>query len=220
MICLLQHPKAITSDKQIPVSAREAYPTLRQLWRNGIGWEIVPLCHTYKEERTRLTMNDSYTEWLVKRKAPASTMILKAALIALCAVSAFLALTTIFGIIILTAAGAATYFIFQNLDLEFEYLIVNDQISVDKIMGKARRKKVWEGTLGEMQIVAPLDSYILKDYEKPDMKRLDFGSHTQGAKVYGMVFQGDGGQVTKIIFEPNDKILQHIRQRAPRKVVM
>jgi len=165
-------------------------------------------------------MNDSYTEWLVKRKAPASSILLKAALIALCAVSAFLALTTALGIIILTAAGAATYFIFQNLDLEFEYLVVNDQITIDKIMGKARRKKVWEGILSEVQMVAPLDSYVLKDYEKPDMKRLDFGSHTPGAKVYGMIHQGEGGQVTKIIFEPNDKILQHIRQRAPRKVIL
>ena len=129
-------------------------------------------------------MNDSYTEWLVKRKAPASSLIIKAALIALCAVSAFLALTTMFGIIILAAAGAATYYIFQNLNLEFEYLFVNDQITIDKIMGRARRKKAWEGTLGEVQIVAPLDSYILKDYEKPGMKRLDFASHAPNARVY------------------------------------
>ncbi|MCI9148646.1 MAG: hypothetical protein HFG73_10385 [Hungatella sp.] len=165
-------------------------------------------------------MNDSYTEWLVKRKAPASSLIIKAALIALCAVSAFLALTTMFGIIILAAAGAATYYIFQNLNLEFEYLFVNDQITIDKIMGRARRKKAWEGTLGEVQIVAPLDSYILKDYEKPGMKRLDFASHAPNARVYGMIYHGEGGQVTKIVFEPNDKILQHIRQRSPRKVVL
>ena len=172
------------------------------------------------KERTTRTMNDSYTEWLVKRKAPAIIMIIKAALAALCAVSVFLALTTMFGIIIMTVAGAATYFMFQNLNLEFEYLIVNDQITIDKIMGKARRKKAWEGTLGEVQIVAPIDSYLLKDYEKPGLKTLDFASHEPGARVYGMIHQGDGGQVTKIVFEPNDKILQHIRQRAPRKVVL
>lgn len=165
-------------------------------------------------------MNDSYTEWLVKRKAPAYTILIKAALIVVCLISAFLALTTVFGIIILGIAGAATYFTFQNLSLEFEYLLVNDQITIDKIMGQARRKKAWEGTLGEVQIIAPLDSYVLKDYTKPNMKILDFGSHTPNKKVYGMICQGENGQSTKIIFEPNDKILQHIRQRAPRKVVL
>lgn len=165
-------------------------------------------------------MNDSYTEWLVKRKAPAYNILIKAVLIFFCIISAFLALTTVFGILILGAVGAATYFIFQNLNLEFEYLIVNDQITVDKIMGRARRKKAWEGTLGEVQIIAPLDSYVLKDYEKPNMKVLDFGSHIPGAKAYGLIHQGEGGQTTKVIFEPNDKILHHIRQRTPRKVVM
>lgn len=164
-------------------------------------------------------MNDSYTEWLVKRKAPAYSIIIKALLIFLCAIGAFLALVNPFGILILAAVAAATYFIFQNLSLEFEYLIVNDQISIDKIMGQARRKKVWEGVLSEIQIITPLDSYVLKDYEKPGMKVLDFGSHAPGAKVYGMIHQGEG-QCTKIIFEPNEKILHHIRQRAPRKVVV
>ena len=95
-----------------------------------------------------------------------------------------------------------------------------DQNTIDKIMGQARRKKAWEGTLGEVQVIAPLDSYMLKDYEKPNMKVLDFGSHTQGAKVYGMIHQGEGGQISKIIFEPNEKILQHIRQRTPRKIIL
>lgn len=173
-----------------------------------------------KQRKEKPSMNDSYAEWLVKRKAPAHNMIIKALLIVLCIISGFMALTTMFGIVILTAVGAATYFIFQNLDLEFEYLIVNDQITIDKIMGKARRKKAWEGTLGEVQVIAPLDSYMLKDYEKPNMKVLDFGSHTQGAKVYGMIYQGEGGQMSKIIFEPNEKILQHIRQRTPRKIIL
>ena len=164
-------------------------------------------------------MNDSYTEWLVKRKAPAHNILIKAVLIFLCAVSAVLALTNVFGILILTAVGAATYFIFQNLNLEFEYLVVNDQITIDKIMGRARRKKAWEGELSEVQIVAPADSYVLKDYEKPNMKLLDFSSHIPHSKVYGMIYQGEG-QTTKIIFEPNEKILHHIRQRAPRKVVL
>lgn len=88
-------------------------------------------------------MNDSYTEWLVKRRAPAYNILIKAVLVFLCIISAFLALTTTFGILILGAVGAAAYFIFQNLNLEFEYLIVNDQITIDKIMGRARRKKAW-----------------------------------------------------------------------------
>ncbi len=92
-------------------------------------------------------MNDSYAEWLVKRKNPAYNIVLKAALVLLCAISLVLALVTPFGIIILTVVGIASYFAFQSLSQEFEYLVVNDQITIDRVLGKARRKKGWEGSL-------------------------------------------------------------------------
>ena len=76
-------------------------------------------------------MNDSYAEWLVKRKNPAYNIVLKAALVLLCAISLVLALVTPFGIIILTVVGIASYFAFQSLSQEFEYLVVNDQITID-----------------------------------------------------------------------------------------
>ena len=93
-------------------------------------------------------MNDSYAEWLVKRKNPAYNIVLKAALVLLCAISLVLALVTPFGIIILTVVGIASYFAFQSLSQEFEYLVVNDQITIDRVLGKARRKKGWEGFSG------------------------------------------------------------------------
>lgn len=162
--------------------------------------------------------NEAYAEWLVKRKAPAYSYALKGVMIFLCVIGAFLALTTVWGILILAAIGAATYFLFQRVNLEFEYLVVNDQLTIDKIMGKSRRKKAWEGTMEEIQIVAPSDSYMLKDYERPDTKTLDFSSHEPGAKTYSLIQQA-GTNSIKVIFEPNDRVLHCLRMRSPRKVI-
>lgn len=162
--------------------------------------------------------NEAYAEWLVKRKAPAYTYALKGVMIFLCVIGAFLALTTVWGILILTVIGAATYFLFQSVNLEFEYLVVNDQLTIDKIMGRSRRKKAWEGTMEEIQIVAPSDSYVLKDYERSGMKTLDFSSHETGAKTYSLI-QQNGANTTRVIFEPNDKVLHCLRMRNPRKVI-
>ena len=164
-------------------------------------------------------MNDSYAEWLVKRKSPVYTVFLKAGLVFLCAVSLFLALMLPFGIIILTIVGAITYFAFQNMSQEFEYLVVNDQITIDRVLGKARRKKGWEGELADVQIIGPVDSYQVKDQDKQGIKVLDFSSHEQGAKVYAILYQ-KGGNWEKILFEPNEKVLDCLRQRSPRKIVL
>ncbi len=163
-------------------------------------------------------MNDAYVEWLVKRKTPAWTILVKALLIVVCVIMFFLAVTIPFGFLLLLAAMLAAYFVFPMFNVEFEYLVVNDQLSVDRIMGQKRRKKVWEATLDQIEIMAPLDSYLLKDAEKKDMKVLDFSSHMQGAKVYGIIAQTASGSA-KVLFEPNEKILKHLWSRAPRKVV-
>ena len=173
--------------------------------------------HQFTEERT-IFMNDSYAEWLVKRKAPAYTYLIKGVLIFLCVIAAFLAMILPFGIIILAIVGAITYYVFQRLSVEFEYLVVNDRLTVDRVMGKARRKKAWEGTMEEIQIVAPVDSYMIKDYEKQGMKVLDFTSHMPHSRVYAIIRQA-GSVTEKVLFEPNDKVLSVMRQKGPRKVI-
>lgn len=162
--------------------------------------------------------NETYAEWLVKRTTPVYAYIARAAMIFLCVIAAILSVITVWGIIVLAVAAVATYFLFLNLNLEFEYLVVNDRLTIDKIMSKTRRKKAWEGTMEEIQIIAPSDSYVLKDYERPGTKTLNFSSKAPDAKTYTLIHQA-GGNGTKVIFEPNDKILHCLRMRSPRKVI-
>lgn len=162
--------------------------------------------------------NEAYAEWLVKRKSPAYAMPLKVLMAVLCAVGLFLALTTMLGIIALVLAVAAAYFVFRSLNVEFEYLYVTGQLTIDKIMGKSKRKKAWEGSMEEIQIIAPADSYVLKDYETSNMKLLDFSTHVEHAKVFALISR-TGGETVKILFEPNEKMLRCFKMTSPRKVV-
>lgn len=162
--------------------------------------------------------NEAYAEWLVKRKSPAFAVPLKAVMVALCAAGLFLALTTMLGIIALVLAVAAAYFVFRSLSIEYEYLFVTGQLTIDKIMGRSRRKKMWEGSMDEIQMIAPADSYVLKDYENSNMKLLDFSSHEAHARVFAMICRS-GGETVKILFEPNEKMLRCFKMTSPRKVV-
>lgn len=166
-------------------------------------------------------MNEMYAEWLVKRKTPAYAMLLKIVMGILCAFAFFLSISPAFGIlgvIILFAVGAATYFVFRNSEVEFEYLYVTNQLSIDRIYGKSKRKKAWEGSMEEIEIVAPTGSTEAKDHETNNMKVLDFSSHGAGVKTYTLISHS-GAETTKIIFEPNDKLLHCMKMTAPRKVI-
>ncbi len=164
-------------------------------------------------------MDDSYDEWLVKRRPPFYTYIARALLVTVCFFTIFLALILPFGVIILAIVLFVAYWLFQRMSTEFEYVVVNDEISLEVIFGKSKRKKGWEGTMDDVQIICPADYPDLKYYEVKDMKNLDYSSHMPGARVYAMVIKTERG-VGKILFEPTDKMLQILRNRAPRKVII
>ncbi len=161
-------------------------------------------------------MEENYIEWLVKRKDPAYAWPVKILMILLCAASVLAALQTMLGILILVAAGAATYFVFLNLSVEYEYLFADGGFGVDSILGRARRKKVFDCEKEEVQVIAPADSYVLKDYEKQEMKVLNCTSGQPGVKVYALISQ-KGSVTTKVLFEPGEKMEGAMRRVFPRK---
>ncbi|MFR5725058.1 MAG: DUF6106 family protein [Clostridium sp.] len=118
----------------------------------------------------------------------------------------------------MTAAGIGTYFIFLNLSVEYEYLFAEGGLRIDRILGKARRKKAFDCEKDDVQLIAPVDSYMLKDYAKQGMKVMDCTSGKQGAEVYALMYQ-KGADTMKVLIEPNEKMLAAMRHTFPRKFV-
>ena len=164
-------------------------------------------------------MEENYVEWLVKRRDPVYAIPLKALMIAVCVISVFLALQTMFGIIIMAAAFIGTYFVFINLSIEFEYLYADGGLRIDRIMGKARRKKVFDCEKEDVQFVAPSDSYMLKDYENANTKLAGYSSGRKDGKVYAMIYQ-KGSESRKVLFEPYEKMINAMRRAYLRKMVV
>ena len=104
------------------------------------------------------------------------------------------------------------------MSVEYEYLFADGGFSVDSILGKARRKKTFDCDKEDVQVIAPANSYVLKDYEKQGMKVIDCTSHNAGADVYALISQ-KGAQTTKVLFEPGDKMKAAMRRVFPRKFI-
>ena len=162
---------------------------------------------------------DTYVEWLVKRKEPVYAWPVRIVMVVLCLFALLVALMKFWGILLLAAVGAGTFFLFQMLNIEFEYLYIDGSLSIDKILGKARRKKVIECAKEQLLMAAPLDSFVLKDYETKDTKVIDCSSGRKEGKIYAFIYQ-KGSQHIKLILEPNDKMLQAVRYTSPQKIVL
>lgn len=164
-------------------------------------------------------MSDTYTELIVKRKTPTTYVVLKGVLIGVTVVTFLLGLLNQIAFFAGIVLVVIDYFLITSWDLEFEYLYVNGTLDIDKIMSKSKRKRIRSLDMEKLEIIAPINSHHLDSYKNGKFKELDVSSGVKEHKQYIMIINDDNERL-KIIFEPNDKILDNIRTIAPRKVIL
>jgi len=166
-------------------------------------------------------MGDLYSECIIKRKTPMYTVAVKLLLM----IAVFIALTfmvltlSIIPFLIAVAFGIGLYFYSTGVDLEYEYTFVNGELDIDKIMGKARRRRVLAFDFGHLEIMAAGKSHLVDSYRQKQCKTYDFSSHNSANsdKVY-VIYGTDKNEMIRILIEPNEKMLNDMRNNAPRKV--
>ncbi len=160
---------------------------------------------------------ETYVECMVKKKANGLMSALKVLLIGITVITGLLGfMGLIVFLIIAVVAGVVAYFVSLNANLEYEYLYVDKQLTVDKIMARTRRKKVETFDLERMEILAPIKSWHLDDYKNRQLKVVDYSSgvEQQPDIRYSMIYNGE----KRVIFEPNAEMVAAIKSIAPRKV--
>lgn len=160
-------------------------------------------------------MSDFYTEQLIKRQTGTKELMIKVALIALAVVSVFTVFFIPFGIIVPIIVIALVWFLILRLDVEYEYLYVNGDLDVDKIMHRSKRKRVFSANIDEIELLAPEGSERLVQFRNAGV--VDMSSGRKDVRRYVLVV-AKNGQLTKMIFEPNDTIIEGMFVLSPRKV--
>lgn len=161
-------------------------------------------------------MNETYVEWLVKRKTPAYMTLLKILTIMLTVCFVLLGFFPLPAMIIAVLLGVAAYFVYLNSDVEYEYLYVDKELTVDKVMAKSRRKRVATYDLGKIEILAPIKSWHLDNYKNRTDKTVDYSSGEEKQPDRRFAFFYDGKQ--RVLIEPNEEMIKAMQTVAPRKV--
>lgn len=163
-------------------------------------------------------MNDTYVECMVRKQTKPILKFLKFFLITMAVL--FGIATLCFGLLLTfalaVAFGLGAYFVARYSEIEFEYLYVDRQITVDKIFNQSRRKRVATYDCDKLEVFAPVFSYKLDDFKNRKVKTVDFSSGTiqQPDVRYAMYYDGK----EKILFEPNEAFVKALYNIAPRKV--
>lgn len=165
-------------------------------------------------------MSDTYVECLVKAKTPLWGKAVKILLIMLMVilVLAMFRFPVIMMFLFLgaVAMGVGVYFVNLFTDLEYEYLYLDRELVVDKVMAKAKRKRVATYQLDRIEILAPFTSYHLDNYRNRNVKVKDYsiGEELKPDRRYAMFYEGG----EKIILSPSEELVKAMKNTAPRKI--
>ena len=163
-------------------------------------------------------MNESYKELLVKKDSGVKETVIRFVSVIPTVLSGLLTILTgnpILFIIAIAFVGL-DYLVFQWTDIEYEYLYLDKEISVDKIMAKTRRKKVTTIDVNKIEIMAPEKSYQLDSYRNRQVKVTDLsaGHDLPEEKLYWIFYEGN----QKFLMNLTEDFAKTIKGVAPRKV--
>lgn len=163
-------------------------------------------------------MNETYIEQLVKRKSPAGPSIAQAVLGALTVTCLIVGIgLSPFIFLFSIVFGIATYFVHMRADIEYEYLFVERELSIDVIRAKSKRKRIAEFEINRMEIFAPQGSHRLDEYKNRKLPVKDYSSHLSDTNPYVMIYMGDK-ELQMVILEGSEALTKCFYNAAPRKV--
>ena len=183
-------------------------------------------------------MNDVYMEYIIKHKKDSRA---KAATIAVYAgaglLTIVLCMLIMFGAYALAGTGISQFafsiglvliafmwyfavFLAKKFDIEYEYILTNSSMDIDKIMSKSQRKRVIAFDFTEIEICANIkDDAHNAAYkrENANLKVYDLTGSIDDGGVYFVDFSNEGVR-SRVLFQPTSKMIEAIRKFNPRNI--
>lgn len=157
-------------------------------------------------------MRDVFKEQLIKRLPNAKTTLIRVGIVLASLVLIVLSLgieaISFFFPILLTAIIFGAYILMKRLNIEYEYVLTNNEMDIDIIYGKSRRKRIFSGNVRDFEAFRQVGSAEMEHTFSSAQGRADYTSG-KGEGVYEFLAV-QGGKKMRIIIEPNEELLASI----------
>lgn len=168
---------------------------------------------------------DVFIEYMVKRKKSAldyakilATLI--AGLVVIYVVATiFTMIPFINSFILIAIAGViyVMYILITSVNLEYEYIITNDELDVDSIANRRKRKQLTTVNLRHIECRGKISDKSFENYfHNKSVKKIYACKDIKDPETYFMVYYNNDNK-NMLLFNANDKILKRIEVLNPQR---
>ena len=172
--------------------------------------------------KEKLTM-DFFTEVIIKqKKSPLVYLATLGMILATLVVWAFsltlMGVPALSGIVGLLDVGIVylSYYVISGFNIEYEYIATNTDIDIDKIVNKRKRKRIISLRLSEIDTLAPIEN----DRNNSGETKVINAARSKNDPDAYYIITSKNGQKTKIIFNPNEKMIENAKRFYPERVII
>ena len=168
-------------------------------------------------------MTSTFKEYMIKQKKSPKDVMMQG-LIVVCAVIVILLGMTfggaIFGPIITIAALLGAGYLFIMFSREYEYILTNEELDIDVIYNRSRRKRVTTVNLRKINIMAAMDdANHRQEIEGNGIKKvINASDNSKDENTYVIIGDTQFG-ATKILISPSKDFLDEMFKQAPNKII-
>lgn len=124
------------------------------------------------------------------------------------------------GYILIAAIWYGYYLLLGRFSIEYEYILTNDEMDIDKILAKKGRKHVADINFREINICANVnDANFASELNNTDgfAQIIDASGEKNADNTYFVDFHDEKGKC-RVYFQPTEKIIDAVHKFNPRKI--
>ena len=157
------------------------------------------------------------TEQILKTKAPKQAAVFKTVMILAC----ILAVTTIpstyaLGILLTAVLVVFTVILFKYYNAEYEYSLVDGELTIDKIKSQSMRKRCGVYNIAKASMLAKPTCQAALGMEHKKLRTAEYTSNTAPEKTVVLYTMDASNEMVRIILEPDEKMLEALRAGVPK----
>lgn len=165
-------------------------------------------------------MGDIFKEQLVAMKMSKKDKIQQTIIwtvVVLVSAVVFFGFSTLLGSIVILGAGWGAMFLTSKLKREFEYALTNNELDIDVIYNKERRKNVIVIDMKRIDLMASIKDDSHKEAMARAQKTINVSDGELTQDTYAILYPNNG-ELTRILITPNEEMFGLMYKQAPHKV--
>ena len=108
------------------------------------------------------------------------------------------------------------YRFITSRNVEFEYIVTNGELDIDKIISQRKRKRIFSASCKEFDIIARVKSNSFSQSVQSIKNRIDASSSINSPDAYFATLNYKG-EKTLVIFEPDERMLNNFKLFIPER---